>query len=601
MKVKKILVEILIVLVLCGLTLAKWTEPVHVTEVNTEYCEYSPFLSFDSLSLYFARGRTSNYYYFRIYEATREEPYGPFTSVREVLKSSGQHVFSPCISPDNLRMYYFAQTEYPILWQLKVSERTSVNDPWQQGINISELNHLGKIHKPALTADELIIVFASYDITGGQGGYDIWMAARPDMRSPFGEVTNLAEVNTALNDGDPFISPDGLTLYFQSNRNGPSQIFRTTRASLNETFGPVEHLTICDTPGGHSGHPCISSDCSTLYFIRQIGDDKSTGDIYVSYWIVDPYEDAINSIEDAIAEKLEALEKVNAAIEKEWTAYEALEELLDSGDYGDLTKADIIRAKQEIHSAIQHQELSKKTLERSIEKLQDALSALGWQPPQPVSYWTFDEGQGAIAYDSVGNNHGTVYSATWTTGQINGALSFDGVDNYVEVPDSPELNNEFFTMEAWIKTSATSFFGTFGTILVKGRVFNENCGLYVYNSGEVRLQFTSGGIWGDTTKYAFLDSSMAVNDGQFHHIVGTYNGEELKIYIDGSLNSSCAETRVPDKNNHSLRIGRRNNPEDEPWYSLVPFEGIIDEVAIYNRALIPEEIKQLYNHGSAGL
>ncbi|MBW8040456.1 MAG: hypothetical protein FVQ85_10690 [Planctomycetes bacterium] len=92
---------------------------------------------------------------------------------------------------------------------------------------------------------------------------------------------------------------------------------------------------------------------------------------------------AINRIERAIANKLEALEKVNAALVQEWDAYDALEELLESGDYGDLTKADIIRARQEIHSAIQHQELTKKALDRSIEKLQDALEALGWEPPPP--------------------------------------------------------------------------------------------------------------------------------------------------------------------------------------------------------------------------
>lgn len=103
-------------------------------------------------------------------------------------------------------------------------------------------------------------------------------------------------------------------------------------------------------------------------------------DIYLSY---NPYMVAVRRIENAIAEKLDALDKVNAALEKEWAAYDALQELLDSGDYGDLTKADIIKARQEIHSSIQHEELTIKALDRSIEKLEDALAALGWQPPQP--------------------------------------------------------------------------------------------------------------------------------------------------------------------------------------------------------------------------
>ena len=380
MKAKAILVAILIVSVLCGMTLAEWTEPVPVMEVNTEYEEMPPFLSFDGLSLYFSRVRTDTFCCAQIFEATRQQPYGPFTSVSEVLSTSGKRVFAPWVSSDNLRMYYFEQTKNPILWQLKVSERASVNDPWPLGADISEINQLGRVHAPTLTADELIIFFDSPDIPG-EGGYDLWMASRPDRYSPFGAVTNLAEINTAANEGGPYVTPDGLILLFHSNRNGSYQIFRATRQSLTEPFGNVEHLSLFDSPGGLSCHPSMSSDGSALYFVKQLSADKATRDIYVSYT---PYLAAVNAILDAISEKLDALDKINAAIEKEWAAYDALQELLESGDYGDLKKSDITSAIQKIHSSIQHEELAKKTLDRSIEKLEDALAALGWQPPPPI-------------------------------------------------------------------------------------------------------------------------------------------------------------------------------------------------------------------------
>jgi len=98
-------------------------------------------------------------------------------------------------------------------------------------------------------------------------------------------------------------------------------------------------------------------------------------------------EIAAISIEKAIIEKIKAIERIDAGLEQEWTAYDALEELLESGDYGDLNKGDIVTAKQEIHSAIQHQELAKKTLQRSIEKLLYSLSALGYGPQPPGSSW----------------------------------------------------------------------------------------------------------------------------------------------------------------------------------------------------------------------
>ena len=87
----------------------------------------------------------------------------------------------------------------------------------------------------------------------------------------------------------------------------------------------------------------------------------------------------INNIRHAIAEKTEALERIDAALEKEWAAYQALEELLAGGEYGNLSYGGIVTVKQRIHSVVQHQEQSKKALEKSIEKLEEVLAALGFE------------------------------------------------------------------------------------------------------------------------------------------------------------------------------------------------------------------------------
>ena len=100
-----------------------------------------------------------------------------------------------------------------------------------------------------------------------------------------------------------------------------------------------------------------------------------------------PYEIAVIKVEKAIFEKMETLEQIDATLEQEWTAYQALEELLESGDYGDLKKSDITKAMQQIHSSIQHEELSKKAIQRSIEKLLYSLSTLGYGPQPPGSNW----------------------------------------------------------------------------------------------------------------------------------------------------------------------------------------------------------------------
>jgi len=179
-------------------------------------------------------------------------------------------------------MYY--HYEYQGIFSLRYSERTSVDDPWREGINISELNMLGEqLRAPKLTPDELNIFFDAYELIDGQGGYDIWMATRPDRYSLFTDVINLNELNTISHELGPSISSDGLKLFFHSNRNGPYQIFQATRQSLAEPFMEIAHLSAFDTPEGASFHPYLAFDGSALYFMRQFGEDRSTRDIWVSF------------------------------------------------------------------------------------------------------------------------------------------------------------------------------------------------------------------------------------------------------------------------------------------------------------------------------
>jgi len=253
-----------------GSTLADWTEPVPVDEVNTEYTDKSPFLSYDGLTLYFSRAGTDTFYYARIYKATRPEPYGPFTSVKEIseLNYSGGHVRSPWVSPDNLRMYYIRTEPGPGggSGRIKLTERDSVDSPWPQPSNISEINTLGDIRGFALTEDELTIIFYSSDIADGQGSNDLYIATRTDIDSSFENLRNLSEINTSASEHDPFLSADGLVLYFSSNRGGNvSQLFVASRSFLDEPFSNVEHLAFFDMPLG-TWEPAVSADETVFYF-----------------------------------------------------------------------------------------------------------------------------------------------------------------------------------------------------------------------------------------------------------------------------------------------------------------------------------------------
>jgi len=184
-----------------------------------------------------------------------------------------------------------------------------------------------------------------------------------------------------------------------------------------------------------------------------------------------------------------------------------------------------------------------------------------------VGYWKLDEGSGTTAYDSSGyNNHGIIYGASWTSGKVNSALSFDGVDDYVDCGTDPSLMpTTAITLEAWFKASGVNAYATIvSTFYYEGYFLRINP-----NAG---IEFAPG---------ICNSPPGTIQPGVWYHVVGTFDGTS-KIYVNGKLVSSQGAGYLA-YTGQSLRIG--NNPTAELW-----FNGIIDEVRIYNRALSAEEI-----------
>jgi hypothetical protein len=252
---------------------AEWTTPVLVESgINSQYGERTPYLSYDGLSLYFQEYYSSSVKAC-IFEAKRSQPSGAFTSVSKVL-SGNTHIASPWVSPDNLRMYYYEESNP---WRIKVSQRTSVNDSWSQGSIVQGLPS-SSICSPSLSADELTIVFNNPNV----GGWDMYMATRSSKDLAFDNIRSLSELNTAGFDSRPFISSDALSIYWA---NG-GQIFEATRSSLGDQFGNIQILSALNMPGLSNDHPSISSDGTAIYFTGVAA--GQLGDIYVSYLVPEP-------------------------------------------------------------------------------------------------------------------------------------------------------------------------------------------------------------------------------------------------------------------------------------------------------------------------
>jgi len=197
-----------------------------------------------------------------------------------------------------------------------------------------------------------------------------------------------------------------------------------------------------------------------------------------------------------------------------------------------------------------------------------------------VGYWKFEEGAGAIAHDSSGNNnHGTIYGASWTVGRSGKALSFDGIDDYVRIPDSDSLDiTGDLTITAWVKTSQTSPWS----------IIFSNCREVSPHDG-YKLEMTSLMTYDGNIRFYSQESQLfsigRINTGTWKHVAVTLSGTVATIYIDGVFDNS-GTVNVPNTNDLDQTIGASYLP----YYF---FKGIIDEVQIYNRALSEEEIRAL--------
>jgi len=232
-----------------------------------------------------------------------------------------------------------------------------------------------------------------------------------------------------------------------------------------------------------------------------------------------------------------------------------------------------------------------------------ALSAdeirMHYNQKKPVLHLKMDEGSGTVVHDeSFNNNDGTLNLGTsgnttvsnaWVNGKRGSAISFDGVDDYIDVGNDSSLKmTSEVTIEAWVKTVSTSR----GEIVVRWPNSSPypGYGLSMYNNygcnspGQV-------GIWvGDNASKYVCSGTTTINDGVWHYVVGTYDGSIAKIYVDGVLINSGARTN--------------GLSSDVPLYvGQYPgggrFNGLIDDVRIYNYARTADEILADYNDGLA--
>ncbi|MFO0969605.1 MAG: LamG-like jellyroll fold domain-containing protein, partial [Gemmataceae bacterium] len=210
-------------------------------------------------------------------------------------------------------------------------------------------------------------------------------------------------------------------------------------------------------------------------------------------------------------------------------------------------------------------------------------------PTDAVSLYPLD---GSVADVVGGNNPSATSAVSFVGGKIGQGATF-GAGGYIDIPDSASLQNQQFTLSAWVQPVAAGVFGGNGNAIIEKDL----------NSGSVGS--TKMGWDPQTGRFVFVVgdyasqrvfSTNSFSAGQFYHVAGTFDGTTIRLYVNGQLEASLAapHTVVYDS---SIPWTIGNNG---PAFRNRVWQGVIDDVNIFNRPLSAAELQAAYKAGSAG-
>jgi hypothetical protein len=204
--------------------------------------EWGPSLSADGLTLYFAQSGSGQH---DLYRATRPDRGVTFsTPIALTALNTDDDEGTPFISSDGLRLYFHANRAGGLGGRdLYVATRSSVAVEFTSAELLANVNSADFDHLARLSPDELTLWFTSTR-DGGAGGADLWTASRASIDAPFGTPILFDAINGSSGDESGWVTQDGLVLIFDSIRDGSgSEIFTTSRANVGQAFAAPTHLS----------------------------------------------------------------------------------------------------------------------------------------------------------------------------------------------------------------------------------------------------------------------------------------------------------------------------------------------------------------------
>lgn len=211
-----------------------------------------------------------------------------------------------------------------------------------------------------------------------------------------------------------------------------------------------------------------------------------------------------------------------------------------------------------------------------------------------VAWWKLDETDGSTAADASEHHlNGRVQGKPgWAPrqGRLAGALELDGTHSFVDCGGAEEVDfREAMTVSFWLKTRQAEKLTS--TLVAKG---NNTWQFKVLGEKHNLRYALAGPVATGTNRPSApsLTSQRVVDDGQWHHVVGQYDGRRASLYLDGSLEDSLAAAGPVAVNTEPVMLGRNSMGPNRS------FNGWLDDVRLYRRVLSGPEIQALYRGGT---
>jgi hypothetical protein len=495
----------------------------------------------DGLSVYVASDRTGNFELYEARRATVDSPWGPLVDMGPTVNSpSWDHAANP--SWDGLSLFF--PSDRPggsggmDIW---TTTRATTESPWGSPVNLGPaVNSSAWDMGPKVTPDGLTLYFHSVR-SGGYGGEDIYVTTRATKDAPWGPAKNLGPVvNSPGNDGEATIAPNGLALFFNSDRAGGSgnyDLWVTTRRTISEPWGPPVNLGPNVNSSTIEWCGSVSSDGATLYFVSD----------YPQLWgPCTIYQTSLIPMADFNGDgKVDGAE-VRTMLES-WGTDDP------RCDIGPMPYGDGIVDNQDL--LVLSQYIGTEVIDPTI-----------------VSYWKLDEVEGTAAVNTVAAPDAVLMGGpVWRpgAGAVGGAVELDGTDDFLLGGFERDPGKAPWSLFLWVKG------GQPGQVILSQQ-FGANWLLADGAAGALMTELRSAGRLSKT-----LCSQAVITDGQWHRLGLIWDGATRILCVDGVVVAEDTQSNLKSAYG-DLQIGCGTDLAPGSFWS-----GLIDDIRLYNRAIRP--------------